>query len=175
MFATIYLPNFYLQAATRHQPELLAKPVALIETQDRKVIIAQLNKNAEAAGVRIGMTPSQGLARLLSLIIKTRALEQEKVVSELLLQYAFTLSPNLEATAPGICTVEFTDCRDLLSKVSRVVEQLAASQIDAQAAIAPSPDTSLLGAHLARPVLEIDNAKDFLAPLPIETLTISDG
>jgi hypothetical protein len=174
MFATIYLPNFYLQAATRHQPELSANPVALIETEDRKIIITQLNKNAEAAGVRIGMTPSQGLARLLSLIIKTRALEQEKVLSELLLQYAFTLSPNVEATTPGICTIEFTDHRDLLSKVSRVVEQLADSKIDAQAAIAPSPDTSLLGAHLARPVLEIDNANDFLAPLPIETLTISD-
>ena len=175
MFATIYLPNFYLQAATRHQPELSTKPVALIETQDRKVIITQLNNNTEAAGVRIGMTPSQGLARLLSLIIKTRALEQEKVVSELLLQNAFTLSPNVEATAPGICTVEFTDCRDLLSKVSRMVEQLAGSQIKAQAAIAPSPDTSLLGAHLADPVLEIDNAEDFLAPLPIETLVVSDG
>ena len=31
MFATIYLPNFYLQAATRHPPELRAKPVALID------------------------------------------------------------------------------------------------------------------------------------------------
>ena len=81
MFATIYLPNFYLQAALRHQPELLTKPVALIETHERKVIITQLNKHAEAAGVRVGMTPSQGLARLLSLIIKTRAPDQEKVVS----------------------------------------------------------------------------------------------
>ena len=31
MFATIYLPNFCLQAATRHQPELCEKPVALID------------------------------------------------------------------------------------------------------------------------------------------------
>lgn len=170
MFATIYLPNFYLQAATRHQPELSAKLVALIETQDRKAIITQLNQNAEAAGVQIGMTPSQGLARSLSLIIKTRAPEQEKLLGELLLQHAFTLSPNVEATAPGICTVEFTDQRNLPDKVKRVVEQLAACEISAQAAIALSPDTSLLGAHLARPVLEIDNVKDFLAPLPIETL-----
>ena len=170
MFATIYLPNFYLQAATRHQPELAAKPVALIETLERKLMITQLNANAETAGVQLGMTPSQGLARSLSLIIKTRALEQEKLLNELLLQHVFTLSPNVEATAPGICTVEFTDHRNLLNKVSRVVEKLATCEISAQAAIAPSPDTSLLGAHLARPVLEIDNANDFLAPLPIEVL-----
>ena len=173
MFATIYLPNFYLQAATRHQPELGGKAVALIETRERKLIMTQLNPNAETAGVRIGMTPSQGLARSLSLIIKTRALEQEKLLEELLLQHAFTLSPNVEATAPGICTVEFSDHRNLLNKVSRVVEQLARCQVSAQAAVAPSPDTSLLGAHLARPVLEIDNAKDFLAPLPIEVLGCS--
>lgn len=172
MFATVYLPNFYLQAATRHQPELAAKPVALIETRERKAIITQLNENAQDVGVRLGMTPSQGLARSLSLIIKTHAPEQEKLLEELLLQHAFTLSPNVETTAPGICTVEFTDHRNLLNKVSRVVEQLATCEITAQAAIAPSPDLSLLGAHLARPVLEIDNAKDFLAPLPIETLSL---
>ena len=154
----------------RHQSDLAAKPIGLIETREGKLIITQLNANAETAGVRLGMTPSQGLARSLSLIIKTRALEQEKLLEELLLQHAFTLSPNVEATAPGICTVEFTDHRNLLNKVSRVIEQLAICQISAQAAIAPSPDTSLLAAHLARPVLQIDNAKDFLAPLPIEVL-----
>jgi hypothetical protein len=36
MFTTIYLPNFYLQAAMRHQQQLREKPVALIETQTRK-------------------------------------------------------------------------------------------------------------------------------------------
>jgi len=34
------------------------------------------------------------------------------------------------------------------------------------------PDTSFLAAHLARPVLQMDDAKEFLAPLPIETLAI---
>src|SRR2546430_3833647 len=57
MFATIYLPNFYLQAATRHQPELRAKPVGLIEEQQRKPVIVQLNEPAEKAGIRKGMTP----------------------------------------------------------------------------------------------------------------------
>src|SRR6476646_959485 len=43
MFATIYLPNFYLQAATRHQPELCTTPVAMIEEQDKKPVVVQLN------------------------------------------------------------------------------------------------------------------------------------
>jgi hypothetical protein len=78
----------------------------------------------------------------------------------------------VEATRPGICTIQFTDNRDLSAKVSRVIEQLTECEITAQAGIAPTPDTSLLIAHLARPVLEINDAKEFLAPLPIETLAM---
>ena len=195
MFATIYLPNFYLQAATRHQPEFHAKPVALIEEQDRKPVIIQLNDTAEKAGIRKGMTPSQALARSLQVVIKVRARAQEKSMQEILLHYAFTLSPFVENTSPGVCTIQFTKWnRHPLARrsrlataaaenrlagsqchgnVLRVIKQLAKCEIAAQAAIAPTPDTSFLAAHLARPVLYIENAKEFLAPLPIETLTTS--
>src|SRR5260370_11501665 len=108
MFATIYLPNFYLQAAMRHQPGLCAKPVALIEEQEKKPVIVQLNDFAEKAGIDKGMTPSQALARSLQIVIKVRARQQEKSIQKILLHYAFTLSPFVEATAPGICTVQFT-------------------------------------------------------------------
>ncbi len=175
MFATIYLPNFYLQAVTRHQPELRAKPVALIEEQERKPVIIQLNEPAEKAGIRKGMTPSQALARCLRVVIKTRAQMQEKSIQEMLIHYAFSLSPFVEATALGICTVQFTDNRNLSEKVSRIIQQLAESEITAQAAIAPTPDTSFLAANLARPILEIENAKDFLASLPIDTLATALG
>src|SRR5438093_12411685 len=109
MFATIYLPNFYLQAATRHQPELCAKQVALIEEQERKPLIIQLNEAAEKAGICKGMTPSQALARCLQIVIKVRARSQEKSIQEILLHHAFTLSPFVENTAPGISTLHFTN------------------------------------------------------------------
>jgi nucleotidyltransferase/DNA polymerase involved in DNA repair len=183
MFATIYLPNFYLQAATRHQPELRAKSVALIEEQERKPVIIQLNEAAEKAGIRKGMTPSQALARCLQVVIKTRTHMQEKSIQEILIQCAFTLSPFVEGTASGICTVQFMGNRNfsekgrhgesILRQISRVIQQLAECEICAQAAIAPTADTSLLAAHLARPVLQVENAKEFLAPLPIETLRTS--
>ena len=92
----------------RHQPGLCAKPVALIEEQEKKPVIIQLNDVAEKAGIYKGMTPSQALARSLQVVIKVRARTQEKSIQEILLHYAFTLSPFVEATAPGICTVQFT-------------------------------------------------------------------
>jgi protein ImuB len=173
MFATIYLPNFYLQAATRHQPELRAKPVALIEEQERKPVIIQLNEAAENAGIQKGMTPSQALARWLHVTIKVRAHIQEKSIQEILIQCAFTLSPFVEATAPGICTVQFTHNRNLSEKLLGIIQHLAECEIRAQAAIAPTPDTSFLAAHLAQSVLQIEDTKEFLAPLPIETLATS--
>jgi nucleotidyltransferase/DNA polymerase involved in DNA repair len=78
MFATIYLPNFYLQAAIRHQPELRPKPVALIEEHERKPVIIQLNEVAENAGIQKGMTPSQALGRCLRVVIKARAQTHER-------------------------------------------------------------------------------------------------
>ena len=173
MFATLYVPNFYLQAALRHQPELHTQAVGVIDDQEAKPIIVELNEAAEAAGVCRGMTPSQGLARYLPLVIKTRLRTQEKLLDDLLLQFAFSLAPYVEATAAGVCTVQFTDTRNILRNVQRAVEQLRDSGIATQAGIAPTPDASLLAAHLARPVMQVDNARDFLAPLPIETLLVA--
>ena len=170
MFAALYLPDFELQAALRHEPELREKPVALLDCEEAKAIILQLTKAAADAGVSAGMTPSQGLARCLHLIIKSRAPAQEKIASEILLHHAGTLAPEIEATAPGVCTVHFTSSKDCRKNVERVVRQLAQLQLTAQAGLAATPDLSFLAACLARPVLEIDNPRNFLAPLPIETL-----
>jgi impB/mucB/samB family len=173
MFATLYLPNFYLQAVLRHQTALMGKPVALLNAEDTKPAILQLNQAAENVGVCKGMTPTQGLARCLHLVVKIRDRTQEQLLNEILLQHAFMLAPYVEATAPGICTVKFTDNRNLSEKVLRVIERLAQLEIVAQAGIANAPDTSFLAAHLAKPVLQIDDAKKFLAPLPIETLALA--
>ena len=170
MFAALYLPDFELQAALRHEPQLREKPVALLDDEEAKSTILQLTKSAADAGVSQGMTPSQGLARCLSLIIKSRALEQEKIAGEILLHHAGTLAPEIEATAPGVCTVHFTSTKNCRENVERVVRQLGRLELTARGGLAATPDLSFLAACLARPVLQIDEPKNFLAPLPIETL-----
>jgi impB/mucB/samB family len=172
MFATIYMPNFFLQAAMRHQTVPASTAVALINESESKPVIIQLNEAAENAGVRVGMTPSQGLARCLKLLIKTRSPAKEEAVANLVLHYCFSLSPYVETTAAGIWTLQFNDNAQLAGKISAVVEQLQQSELSAKAGIAPTPDLSFLAAHLARPILQIDNPEKFLAPLPIDILAI---
>jgi hypothetical protein len=53
-----------------------------------------------------------------------------------------------------------------------VIDLLAHCDLVARAGIAQNPDASFLAAHRAEPVLEIKEAKKFLAPLPIETLAV---
>ena len=157
----------------RHHPKLRAQPVGLIDLSHKKIAIVELNDAAEQAGVTKGMTPSQALARCLQVVIRTRERGQEKLMDDILLQHAFMLSPFVEATAPGICTIQFTDNRQLIAKVSRVLAKLEKCEIRVHIGIASLPDTSLLAAHLARPILQIDEPRKFLAPLPIETLAIT--
>jgi len=157
----------------RHQPQLRDQPVALIDTHQTKLSIAQLNGPAEQAGIARGMTPSQALARCLRVIIKTRERKQENVMEEILLQHAFTLSPYVETTGPGVCTVQFTDNRNLPAKLARMIAHIGECELIGQAGIAHTPDTSFLAAHLADPILQVSETREFLAALPIETLAIA--
>ena len=170
MFATLLVPNFYLQAALRHAIELREKAVALIDDQAAKAVIIQLNERAEEAGVCSGMAPSQGLARCMQLAVRTRDRLQERLLAGIVLELAFTLSPDVEATASGVWTIQFSDPRYVTENVGRVIDTLNAMEVVARAGIAPTPDASLLAAHAAMPVLKIDDAKNFLASLSLEVL-----
>ena len=170
MFGCLYLADFELQAALRHAPELEHEPVAVLANDEARATILLVTPAAAAVGVHAGMTPSQGLARCLRLTIKARASAQEKIAGEILLHHAATLSPEIEATAPGVCTVRFTTRRNCRENLERVVGQLAELHLTAQAGLAATPDLSFLAACLGRPVLAINDPAKFLAPLPIETL-----
>ena len=56
MFAVIYIPDFFLQAALRHQPELAEKPVVLIDESLPKPAIVQLTETASLYDIKIGKT-----------------------------------------------------------------------------------------------------------------------
>ena len=174
-FATIYLPNFQLQAARRQtvltnsDPALPASPTALV-SDEKKPLVLQLNKAAQKKGVHVGMSPSQALARCLNLLLISPQSEQETALQEMLLEQAFTLSPYVEATAAGIATVQFMDDRNRRIPISKVIGQFECCGISARAGIGPTPDVSYLAAHMADPLLEVKDAGDFLAPLPLEVL-----
>jgi protein ImuB len=176
MFGVIRIPDLVLQAALRHQPERANCPVAIIDGDAAaKATILQLTPAARAAGVNAGMTSTQGLARCRDLILLPRAPAQESAVAEVLLQTAFSCSPWVEATAPGVCTFElhgsFSTTEEALGQ--RVVSHLRSLDLEATLGFACNPDLALLAAHCAAPIRCAGSSAAFAEELPLSALGAS--
>src|ERR1051326_1198327 len=101
MFVVVFIPDFSLQSALRCEPELNARPVALVDPAAPKPDLIQLTAAARTRGVCEGLTASQALARCPELLVKRRSFAAEQAATDALLQTAYAFSPDIEATAPA--------------------------------------------------------------------------
>ena len=169
MFAAIFLPQFRLQAALRFRKELWAQPIALVDEGSGKGLVLDVTPPAGAAGAGAGLTSAQALARCPALRLLPQAAGQEKNAAAVLLEVAGSLSPDFEATADGVVTVDVSRAKipDWSSWAAAVVARLATLQLRAQLGLAANPDLALLAARRAGPVLVVQNAATFLADIAI--------
>lgn len=174
MFAVVYAPGFALQASLRHEPELRTRPVAMVDDTAKPPLIFQMTNAARKAGVRKGMTSSQGLARCGALLTRLPTPEGEKMASAALWQCAASVSPYLEATEKGICTLDLKGLGAARGWWKGLVEQLRRQELEVKIGVAATPDLALLAAQNARPFLEIDERKG-LQDLPLSALQGSPG
>src|SRR5579871_4568473 len=181
MFAAIFIPNFSLQAVLRHEPDLRKRAVALVDPALPKPVVIQLTSAARSYGVCEELTASQAMARCAELLIKVRSLPEEESATEVLLQTAYAFSPNIESTAPGVCTLElkslpFQSDSDAASQwAEKIVEVLAQFYIEAKIGFAATPELALLAARAASPilVLQSENADSDSHTARVETFSIS--
>ncbi len=171
MFAVIFIPDFFLQAALRHEPELFSQPIALLDEPFSKTVF-QLTPAARAQSVSEGLTSTQALARCPQLIFRNRSAAQESAATELLLQSAYSFSPSIEATAPGICTLDLQGLTLPEEKAwgEKIAMQLASLHLRAQIGIAENPELALQAARMAQPVFVVENSRQFISRLPVESI-----
>ncbi len=168
MYTVIRIPDFPLQAALRHEPE--GNAVALVDENLAKPKISHLSAAARASGVCEGMTSAQALSRCPGLLLKVRSPSQENAARDALLHCAYGVSPRIEATGEGLCTLDMSDVRpgpsaetallDLLARLGRL-------HLRAQAGTARTPLLACHASRLAAPLLAVEDAQAFLAGLPI--------
>ncbi len=210
MFAAVFLPEFGLQSVLRAEPELHARPVALVEGDTSKGVVREATAAALVAGVCAGMASPQALARCANLMFKARSIPAEKAATQVLLQTVYAFSPHLEATADGVCTVDLrglgfecgarnAECgmaavaaqgsfafleklaaqgagngkkarTPLEEWASNLITALAVAHLHAQLGVAATPDLALMAARAARPVLVVEDARQFIGALPVEAL-----
>ncbi|HXG48429.1 MAG TPA: hypothetical protein VNO52_12445 [Methylomirabilota bacterium] len=178
MFAAVYLPNFALQAALRHEPELWTRSVALVDPARATPVVCDMTGAARACGVMEGQTPTQALARCRDLTVRHRSPEREAAATDALLQCAFGFSPYVEATAPGLCTLDLRGLAVLsgatgaqrLAWAERWRAALAACGLRGQVGLAVTPNLAGHAARWSEGVTLIEDGRAFLATLPIAAL-----
>src|ERR1700677_1987928 len=175
-YAVLYAPEFRLQATLRYQPHLIGQPVALLDSLSKKPHVLELTPEATSARVEIGMTPTQAKARCPQVHLLFGNGGHERAAHEVLLQAAEGISPFLEATAPGVVTVEWRSqrrCEEKQMAIS-VIQPLSQIGLKIQMGISITPFLALLIARHADPVRTVEDPASFLAPLPLASLQPSD-
>ena len=149
MFAVICIPDFALQAVLRLEPEVYLQPAALMGFDARKPLIFELTPAARQLGVAEGMTAPQAVARCPGILFRPRNAALEATASELLLQCAWLFSPAIEATAPGVVTLDLRGLSDAGNEPwgMRIVRALEQLSLRGQAGAAANPGLALLAAQ----------------------------
>ncbi|PYI87584.1 MAG: hypothetical protein DME26_05715 [Verrucomicrobia bacterium] len=178
MFAVVHVPQFALQAILRHEPELWAKPIALVDPALAMPKVCALTAPARAAGVIPGLTPTQALARCRDVVIRHRCLAQETTATATILHCAYAFSPNIENTGDGLCTLDLGGLAALSGKETSVLAAwgetfrcaLANQKLHPNIGIGPTPNVAQLAAQWANGIQIVGDSAAFIGALPMAAL-----
>jgi protein ImuB len=171
MFGCIFLPRFRLQAALRWHD--VRGPAVVVDESTLKGIVLEVSEEAAAKGIAAGMTSAQAMARARDLVIRPRSPVQEECLNQILVQTAFTVSPDVELCCDGACVADLCRVRKETcwqQLADQQVAHLRTQGLCALMGIAPTPDLAFLAARGAQPSAVVYNSGAFTSCLPIETL-----
>jgi protein ImuB len=175
MYACIFIPDFPVQAIIRFEPELRARPVAVLTGRPPLEKVVALNERARQSGVDIGATKSQ-LGAWENLVLRARSESQEASAHAALLDCAQSFSPEVEDASPGTVLLNLAGLELLFGPLPKIARDLArrVSQmgLEANIAVAANPDAALLAAHGFTGVTLIPEGREAerLGDLPVEVL-----
>jgi protein ImuB len=151
MFAVLHLADFSLQAVLRIERDLAGRAVALVDETLRTPVVIACTAEASARGVEQGLTAPQAMARCADVIIRTRQPAAEIDARAGLLAAAFSVSPQVEDTADGTCTMNVSGlpAERREPAVFAALEQLRQLGLAATAGLAATPLLALYAARRA--------------------------
>lgn len=166
-YAVIFAPCYALQALRRHDPTLATKPFAIVEGEGRNAKVTEASEHA--IGVEPGLAMTLAMSRCPGLVIRPRDLNAEGEVTRVLLAAAFTLSPRVEITSEGCCTISLqgADPARLEVQMKECVSELSRVGVAVAVGAGANPLLADYAARMAKPVLVVRDAAHFLASLPL--------
>ena len=172
MYCVIEVPDFALQSVVRLEEGLSDQPVILVAEASPKAVVTQRNAAAREARITVGMAASQALARCPTVQVRSPSADAEKSVSKALFTCARSLSPRVEMTAVGCCTIDLAGAEmsgELYETTGGAIfRQLGSMGIRTRIGFSLTPQLAHYAARRARPVLEVREPRPFLDRLPLE-------
>ncbi|MGH9735871.1 MAG: DNA polymerase Y family protein [Candidatus Acidiferrales bacterium] len=123
-FASIFIPNFPVQAVVRSEPALRDRAVAIVDGTPPVWSVVATNEAAAKTGIAIGMTKSQ-VQQFVGIEIRHRSPASEKAAHAALLDLGWSLSPRVEDTAPNTVALDLAGLNSLLGSDEQIADQLA--------------------------------------------------
>ena len=176
MFASLFIPDFPVEAVVRSEPALRDQAVAVLAGKPPLEKIAAANERARSLGLEPGMTRLQIEEYGRGVELRRRSLEQEASTHAALLDAACAFSPRVEDTAADTVLLDLAGLEALFGPAAKIARDLArrASDlgIEANVAVAADPDSAM---YIARgfagvTIVPPDKTAERLGMLPIEVL-----
>ena len=166
-YAVLAVPDFALHALRRGEPGLVGRPLALVAGEGRRARLTEVSN--EAFGVAPGLAATLAMSRCPGIVLRARDPGAEVEAHRLLMAAAFTLSPRVESTGPGCCTVDLQGGDPARSEALMRLRaaELAGAGLPLRAGAGATPLLASYAARCADPVLIVRDPKSFLAPLPL--------
>ena len=167
-YAVLSVPDFALHALRRSEPGLCGRPVALVAGEGRKARVTEAS--AEALGVAPGLAATLAMSRCPGIVLRPRDPSAEVEAQRLLVAAAFTLSPRVESTGPGCCTIDLQGADPARAEALMRLRaaELANAGLPARVGAGATPLLASYAARCAEPVLVVRDTGGFLgaaAPL----------
>ena len=171
LFASIFIPDFSLQALFAKRPELRAKTVALIDGTPPLLRVVAANEKAIQAGVEIGQLKAQAEAVGAEPIARSTDLEES--VHAITLSCARQFSPRVQDKAIDLVLVDIAGLKTLFGSpeeiATKICSSLAQEHLAANIGIAANPDTATIAARGFPRITIVTHAKQ-IGSLPITLL-----
>jgi protein ImuB len=123
-FASIYVPQFMVQAVLRAEPPLRAGALALMEGTPPLVRVIDANESAWRAGIQMGMAKSQ-VAQFLGVEIRHRSQSKEAAAQAALLDLGWSISPRMENTAADTIVLDLAGLNSLFGSDEEIAGDLS--------------------------------------------------
>ncbi len=177
-FASIFVPDFIVQAVVRAEPGLREQAVAIVDGNPPLCRVAAANEKAQRAGIECGMNKLNA-GQFSGVEIRTRSLAQEKSTHAALLDIGWSVSPRIEDSAPDAIVLDIAGLTFLFPTEEEIAARLMELSREcgwtAQVATAANVDTAWIAARGFRGITVIPAGKEaeMLGRLPVGALFLS--